>query len=58
MFLPAMVLGCCGGLFGALFTITNLKIARLRRRVITRLRKPLLQKLCRFLEPLLIMVSE
>ena len=56
MFLPAMALGCLGGVFGALFTITNLKMARLRRRVITRIRRPSLQKLCRFAEPLIIMV--
>ena len=58
MFIPAMVLGCLGGILGALFTILNLKIARLRRRVVTRMRKPRLQKIFKFCEPLLIMVGQ
>ena len=56
MFLPATVLGMLGGVFGATFTITHLKISRLRRRILTKLRKPCLQKIVRFVEPLLIMV--
>ena len=56
MFAPAMLLGFIGGIFGAIFTIMNLKISRLRRRLVTRIRRPFAQKCVRFLEPPLIMV--
>jgi chloride channel 7 len=56
MFLPAMLLGFMGGILGAIFTITNLKISRFRRRVLGRVKRPLVQKMLRFLEPPLIMV--
>ncbi len=57
MFAPAMLLGVIGGLMGAMFTIMNLKINRTRRRILTKVKRPMLQKVLRFLEPPLIMVS-
>ena len=57
MFAPAMFLGIIGGLMGATFTILNLKIARLRRRLIHKLKKPSAQKVIRFLEPPVLIVS-
>lgn len=57
MFAPAMLLGFIGGIFGAIFTIMNLKITRLRRRLISRIKNSYAQKCVRFLEPPIIMVS-
>ncbi len=57
MFAPAMFLGIIGGLLGATFTIMNLKMSRLRRRIMTRIRHPMLQKMMRFFEPAMIIVS-
>lgn len=56
MFLPAACLGIIGGLLGAVFTISNLKISRLRRRLLSRIRKPIVSKFLRFVEPPIIMV--
>jgi hypothetical protein len=57
MFAPAMLLGLIGGILGAIFTITNLKISRLRRRLLAKVHSASLQKLLRFMEPPFIMVS-
>ncbi len=53
-----MLLGFIGGIFGAIFTIINLKINRARRYLVSRIRKPTVQKVVRFAEPIFIMVSE
>lgn len=57
MFAPAMLLGFIGGIFGAIFTILNLKITRLRRRLVSRIKPPFAQKIVRFMEPPIIMVD-
>jgi len=57
MFLPAVLLGVIGGLMGSMFTVGNLKIARLRRRLLAKIKSPLRQKIARISEPVLIMVS-
>ncbi|ELU08671.1 hypothetical protein CAPTEDRAFT_215079 [Capitella teleta] len=56
MFAPAMLLGFIGGIFGAIFTILNLKITRLRRRLVSRIKPPFAQKIVRFMEPPIIMI--
>lgn len=58
MFIPAMLLGLIGGLLGAVFTVVNLKMSRIRRRLLAKVRKPIAQKVLRFLEPPLIMVRQ
>lgn len=57
MFAPAMLLGVIGGLLGATFTIMNLKINRTRRRILAKVKNSYLQKMLRWFEPPLIMVS-
>jgi len=57
MFLPAALLGFIGGILGAVFTIANLKVSRIRRRLIARVKQPFVQNILRCLEPPLIMVN-
>ena len=57
MFAPAMLLGLIGGILGAIFTIMNLKMSRCRRKLFTKIRRPVVQKIVRFLEPPIIMVG-
>ena len=56
MFAPAVLIGIIGGVLGAIFTILNIKMARFRRRMFTRLRHAAVQKIVRFFEPLVIVV--
>jgi chloride channel 7 len=56
MFAPAMILGLVGGILGAVFTVANLKMARLRRRLMAKIRRPTMEKIVRFIEPPVIMV--
>ena len=56
MFAPAMLLGFIGGLLGALFTVANIKMARFRRRLMAKIRRPSVEKIVRFIEPPVIMV--
>jgi len=56
MFAPAVLIGVIGGVLGAIFTILNIKMARFRRRIFTRLRHVVSQKILRFFEPLVIVV--
>lgn len=56
MFIPTIILGVVGGLLGALFTILNLKIARLRRRILARIKGKWKQNGFRLLEPAVLMV--
>jgi hypothetical protein len=56
MFLPAALLGFIGGILGAVFTIANLKISRIRRRLIARVKQPTVQNIIRCIEPPFIMV--
>ena len=57
MFIPTVVIGILGGGLGALFTIINLKIARVRRRFLSRMEAKWKQGLFRMVEPAFLMVS-
>jgi len=57
MFVPALLIGIIGGILGAIFTILNIKMAKIRRRIFSRLRHAVAQKILRFFEPLVIVVS-
>ena len=54
--IPSVILGILGGLFGSLFILLNLKLARLRLRVLGRL-GPHQARLARLLEPVLIILA-
>lgn len=56
MFIPTVVIGIIGGILGAVFVFTNLKLARTRRALIAKFKSPLVQKLVRLLEPCIIIV--
>ncbi|XP_013787955.2 chloride channel protein D-like, partial [Limulus polyphemus] len=53
--IPTVVVGAAGGILGAVFTFTNLKIARARRRLLAKMNSPYRQ-LVQLCEPVLIMV--
>lgn len=55
-FIPSAILGCMGGILGALFTFLNLKIARARRLLLSKVDKPSIKKVLRCLEPCVILV--
>ena len=57
MFIPTAVIGIIGGLLGALFTILNLKMTRLRKKLLSSIEREWIQKLIRLFEPALIMVK-
>ena len=57
MFIPTAVIGIIGGLLGALFTILNLKMTRLRKKLLSSIQREWIQKLIRLFEPALIMVK-
>jgi len=57
MFLPAILLGVIGGVLGSMFTIVNVKIARLRRRLMAKIKGARRQQIIRIAEPVVIMVS-
>lgn len=57
MFIPTVIIGMIGGVLGALFVFSNLKLARVRRALIAKFESPLTQKLFRLLEPCVIIVS-
>jgi hypothetical protein len=56
MFIPTVIIGMLGGGLGALFTIINLKVARLRRRFLARMEAKWKQNIFRMSEPAVIMV--
>ncbi|KAK2191553.1 hypothetical protein NP493_51g02024 [Ridgeia piscesae] len=56
MFAPALLLGIVGGVSGAMFTVLNLKISRLRWRLLSTIKTPLAQQFVRCLEPTIIMM--
>ncbi|XP_041457216.1 chloride channel protein C-like [Lytechinus variegatus] len=56
MFIPTVVIGIIGGVLGSLFVFSNLKLARLRRRMIALTRLPWQQKLMRLSEPCIIII--
>ena len=58
MFGPALLIGVIGGVLGAIFTILNIKMTRFRRLIFARLRHAVAQKILRFFEPLVIVVSK
>ncbi|ESO89755.1 hypothetical protein LOTGIDRAFT_124505, partial [Lottia gigantea] len=51
-----IIIGILGGLLGALFTIMNLKITRSRKKFLSKVATPGIQKAIRLIEPALIMV--
>jgi len=55
-FIPTVILGCMGGVLGSMFVFLNLKIARLRRKVLSQTSSDKMKKIIRFVEPCLIMV--
>ena len=57
MFIPTVIIGILGGGLGALFTIINLKIARVRRRFLARMEAKWKQNVFRMIEPAVLMVS-
>ena len=57
-FIPTVVLGCIGGVLGSMFVFLNLKIARLRRKVLSKTNSDTMKKIIRFAEPCLIMVRD
>ncbi|XP_064648875.1 H(+)/Cl(-) exchange transporter 7-like isoform X2 [Lineus longissimus] len=56
MFMPAVVLGIMGGVLGALFTVLNLKIRRIRRLINSKIKNKHLEKLNKFCETIVIMI--
>ncbi|KAG1679037.1 Chloride channel protein A [Nymphon striatum] len=54
--IPAALIGALGGIFGSLFTFLNLKIQRARRRLISKIKRPIGKKIFRMSEPVLIMI--
>ncbi|KAL8619446.1 hypothetical protein ACOMHN_011797 [Nucella lapillus] len=56
MFIPTVIIGFLGGGLGALFTIINLKIARLRRRCLARMETKWKQHTFRMVEPAVLMI--
>ncbi|KAK7115171.1 chloride channel protein C-like isoform X2 [Littorina saxatilis] len=56
MFIPTVVIGVIGGGLASLFTITNLKIARVRRRFLARIEAKWKQNVFRMFEPAFLMV--
>jgi len=57
VFVPTILIGVLGGALGGVFTIINLKIARARKRILSSIASSQLQRLCRVLEPLIILVE-
>jgi hypothetical protein len=55
-FIPAVILGVIGGFMGALFTFMNLKVARLRKRLLAGLNAKWKQNTARMVEPVIIIV--
>ncbi|XP_076448834.1 chloride channel protein C-like [Babylonia areolata] len=56
MFIPTVIIGVLGGGLGALFTIINLKVARVRRRCLARMEAKWKQNVFRMAEPAVLMV--
>ncbi|XP_071490057.1 chloride channel protein C-like [Diadema antillarum] len=56
MFIPTVIIGVIGGGLGALFVFTNLKLTRLRRRLLAQTKVPWQQKLMKLSEPCIIIV--
>ena len=54
--IPSVILGILGGLLGSLFIFMNLKFARLRSRMWSRMTSDMQQKLARMSEPLMVML--
>lgn len=57
MFIPSVLIGVIGGLLGSLFTILNLKIHRVRKKILTSIHSAIAVKILRLLEPALVMVQ-
>eukprot|EP00117_Sycon_ciliatum_P020983 scpid66345/ scgid0160/ Chloride channel protein D len=55
LFLPAAIIGICGGILGALFTFVNVKISRGRRYLQGKCKRRVTKMLARMAEPVLIM---
>lgn len=56
LFIPTVVLGCLGGTLGAMFTFINVKMQRLRRKILSQITVEWKKKCVRLAEPCLIMV--
>ncbi|KAK7492242.1 hypothetical protein BaRGS_00016539 [Batillaria attramentaria] len=56
MFIPTVLLGVLGGGFGAFFTILNLKVQRLRKRILSGMTVKWKQSIVRLAEPAILMV--
>ena len=56
-FIPTVIIGIIGGVLGALFTFINLKIARGRKRLLSKITNGAAQKIVRLAEPIIIIVS-
>ncbi|XP_064641031.1 chloride channel protein C-like isoform X2 [Lineus longissimus] len=55
-FIPTVIIGIIGGVLGALFTFINLKFARGRKRLLSRIPSVWGQKVVRLLEPIIIII--
>lgn len=56
IFIPTIVIGCIGGLLAALFTFLNLKMARTRKKFLSKIQSSLMQKFVRCFEPVVLMM--
>ena len=57
MFIPTVIIGILGGVFGGLFVFMTLKMARARRAFISKFSNEWHQKIARVIEPCIIVVS-
>ena len=57
MFPAAILVGIIGGFLGAIFTMINISIVKLRARLISAARSIHLKRFIRMIEPIIIMVS-
>ncbi|XP_013401689.1 chloride channel protein B [Lingula anatina] len=55
LFIPSALLGALGGLLGGVYTVLNLKIVRARRAIMSKITNRWLEKMARFLEPVIVM---
>lgn len=56
IFLPTILIGAMGGLLAALFTFLNLKMARARKKILSKIKYSLMQKMMRCFEPVTLML--
>jgi chloride channel 7 len=56
-FIPTVIIGIIGGILGALFTFFNLKFAKGRKRLLSKIPNVVAQKILRMAEPIIVIVS-